>query len=74
MVNHPEEKITHNGFSRLFNTASMKIPCTVKSVIRFRNMRISPLNPGIFTQEDFLPADLEMTNMEDRVPENFLQM
>jgi hypothetical protein len=40
----------------------------MKSVVRFRNMRTSPLNPGIFRQQHFLPADVEMANIEDPMP------
>ena len=73
MANHHEGKINRDVFSRLFNIAFMKIPCTMKSVVGFRNMRTSPLNPGIFRQEDFLPADVEMANIEDPMPKNLLQ-
>jgi hypothetical protein len=54
------------GFSKPF----MKVAVTEKAVNGFRNIRICPLNPDFFTEEDFLPADLEVINVEDPEPEN----
>jgi hypothetical protein len=72
MTNHPHEKITPDEIGGLFNTAFMKVAAIEKAVKGFRITGICPINQNIFTEEDFLPANLEMVNAEDPEPENEL--
>jgi hypothetical protein len=61
----PTKKITPDELAGLFNIAFMKVATIEKAVKGFRNTRICPLNPDVFTEEDFLPANLEMINVEN---------
>jgi hypothetical protein len=50
----------------------MKVAAIEKAVNGFRITGICPLNQNVFTEEDLLPANLEMVNAEDPEPENEL--
>jgi hypothetical protein len=72
MTNHLHEKITPDEIGWLFNTAFIKVAAIEKAVNGFRITGICPLNQNVFTEEDFLPANLELVNAEDPEPENEL--
>jgi hypothetical protein len=59
MANHPHETITPDQPGGLCNTAFMKVAAIEKALNGFRNTGICPLNPDVFTEEDFLPAILK---------------
>jgi hypothetical protein len=72
MTNLPHEKITPDEIGGLFNTAFMKVAAIEKAANGFRITGICPLNQNVFTEEDFLPANLEIVNAEHPEPANEL--
>jgi hypothetical protein len=54
-----------------YGDSGWRVVPTKKLLLKgFRNTRICPLNSDVFTEEDFLPANLEIINVEDPEPEN----
>jgi hypothetical protein len=55
--NHPHQKIIPDVLGALFNTTFMRTASTEKAANGFRNTRVCPLNPDVFTEEDILAVD-----------------
>lgn len=63
--NHPHEKISPFEVAELFNNAFIRVATPEKAIKGFQTTGICPLNPDVFTEEDFEPAALQGTNSTD---------
>jgi hypothetical protein len=57
-------KITPYEIAGLFNKAYCKTATMTNAVAGFKDTGIHPLNPNVFTDIDFLPADTLLSNLE----------
>lgn len=62
LVSHPGRVITQYQVAELFGIAYCRCATIEKAVNAFRMCGIVPLNPGVFTDEDFAPS--EVTNID----------
>lgn len=56
MRNHPYQRICREDVPCLFNAAYTKVAGVDKAVSGFSKPGIFPVNPDVFTEEDFIPA------------------
>ena len=64
MRNHPGEKITPDIVADLFNKAFGRTATIEKATKGFEVTGIFPVNPDVFSAEDFAPAEnLQSTNL-----------
>lgn len=61
LVSNPGRVITQFQMSELFGVAYLKSASVGKAVNSFKSCGIFPMNPSVFTEEDFLPSSV--TNM-----------
>lgn len=66
LKNHPHEKITPFQISEIFNNAYMRTATPEKAIKGFEKTGICPYNPDVFTDEDFLAAELHNSNNDLR--------
>jgi molybdenum-dependent DNA-binding transcriptional regulator ModE len=57
MKTHHFQKISHYDLASIFNKAYSSVAVINKAINGFQATGIYPINPGVFTDEDFLPAD-----------------
>ncbi|XP_052739730.1 uncharacterized protein LOC112049361 [Bicyclus anynana] len=78
-------KITQNDIASLFRKAFQKIATIPKAEAGFASTGIYPLNPDIFTEEDFLAAEVlnsselvvsieERREMDNKTPDQIIQL
>lgn len=65
LKSHAFEKITPYEIAELFNKAYSRIATPEKAIKGFEATGIFPLNPDVFTNEDFLPAENLLTFEND---------
>lgn len=58
MKTHNYEKISHYEVAELLRNAYVRVATIEKAIKGFEAAGISPLNPSVFDDDDFLPADL----------------
>lgn len=57
MKNNSFQKLTHYDVASLFNKAYSRVATIAKGIAGFKASGIFPINPNVFTNEDFLGAD-----------------
>lgn len=71
MRNNPGEKITPNIVADLFNKAFGRVATIEKATKGFEVTGIFPVNPDVFSAEDFAPAEnLQPTILNEPIPRN----
>lgn len=69
LKSHPHQKITLFEIAELFNRANMRVSTPEKGVKGFEKTGIWPFNPDVFTEADFLPAELRTEQtVEEETP------
>lgn len=68
LVSHPGRVITQYQVAELFGIAYCRCATIEKAINAFRMCGIVPINPGVFTDQDFAPS--EVTNIDQSSIEN----
>lgn len=67
---HPGQKITPNEVAELFNNAFGRVVTPEKAINGFRATGIFPINPDIFSDDEFLPSEnLRLRLVREETPE-----
>lgn len=71
LVSHPGRVITQHQVAELFGIAYGRCATIEKAVKAFRMCGIVPINPGVFTDQDFAPSEVtnNKSNKENIEPE-----
>lgn len=62
MKTHNYEKISHYDVADLLRRSYVRVATIEKAIKGFQSAGIMPLNPSVFDEDDFLPADLLTPN------------
>lgn len=70
MRSHPGQKITTYEIAELFNNAFGRVATPEKAINGFRATGIFPINPDVFSDDDFLPSqNLQLRLVREETPE-----